>query len=56
MIQTVKTELGARTGAVDPKTGKVYLPTASYGPPTTPGGRPAIVPGSFHIVVVSPGG
>jgi len=37
VIQTVKTELGARTGAVDPKTGKIYLPAASYGPP--PAGR-----------------
>ena len=56
VIQTVKTELGARTGAVDPKTGKVYLPAASYGPPATPGARPAMIPDSFHLVVVSPAG
>jgi len=56
VIQTVKTELGARTGAVDPKTGKVYLPTAKYGAPATPGGRPLSLPGTFHIVVVSPAG
>ena len=56
VIQTVKTELGARTGAVDPKTGKVYLPAASYGPPATPGGRPTMIPNSFHVVVVSPAG
>jgi hypothetical protein len=52
----VKTEVGARTGALDPKTGKLYLPTASYGAPVTPGGRPLSLPGTFHIVVVSPAG
>ena len=56
VIQTVKTEIGARTGALDPKTGKLYLPTAKYGPPATPGGRPLSLPGTFHIVVVSPAG
>jgi hypothetical protein len=56
IIQTVKTEPGARTGALDPKTGKLYLPTANYGPPATPGGRPLSLPGTFHIVVVSPAG
>jgi hypothetical protein len=54
VIQTVKTEVGARTGALDPKTGKLYLPTAIYGPPVTPGGRSLSLPGSFHVVVVSP--
>jgi hypothetical protein len=55
LIQVVKTERGARTGMVDTKTGKLYLPAATYGPPPAAGGRPAMVPGSFHLVVVSPG-
>jgi DNA-binding beta-propeller fold protein YncE len=56
--QTVKTPLRARTITLDKKTGNLYLITAEYGPapaPTTPGGkpgRPAMVPGSFMIVVV----
>ena len=53
VIDTVPTELGARTGAVDPKTGKVWLPTAQYAPlAQATGGRPSTVPGSFHVVVL----
>jgi len=56
---TVKTAPGARTMALDEKTHKIYLSTASFGPPTaaTPSGarpRPTIVPGSFKLLVVSP--
>ncbi len=51
-IATVKTKVGARTGAVDPSTGSVYLPAATFGPPTAPGSRPAIVPGSVELLVV----
>jgi hypothetical protein len=54
IIQAVTTERGARTGMVDPKTGKIYLPAASYGPPPAAGGRPQMLPGSFHLLVVSP--
>ncbi len=51
VIQTVTTQPGARTGAVDPKTGVVYLPTATY---TLPGGIPTVTPGTFQVLVVSP--
>ncbi|WP_239000603.1 YncE family protein [Novosphingobium pentaromativorans] len=48
----VKTEPGARTGALDPRTGKLYLPTAKWG--AAPAGqRPKPVPGTFHVLVVS---
>ncbi|WP_375382564.1 YncE family protein [uncultured Sphingomonas sp.] len=53
-IATVQTEPGARTGALDPSTGAVYLPTARLGAPATPGGRPVGLPGTFHFVVVRP--
>ena len=46
VIDTVPTQVGARTGAVDPKTGKIYLPTAEYLPPTVPGERGAVKPSS----------
>ncbi len=49
----VPTEKGARTGAVDPDTGRVYLPTAIT-LPAPPGGKRSYQPGSFHVVVVSP--
>lgn len=53
-IATVRTEVGARTGALDPVTGAIYLPTARFAAATTPGARPAAVPGSFHVLVVRP--
>ena len=51
-IATVETEVGARTGAVDPSTGTVYLVGAKFGPPPSGGGRPPILPGSVELLVV----
>lgn len=53
-VGRVTTEAGARTGALDPVTGAVYLPTARFGAPAPSGGRPTPVAGSFHILVVKP--
>jgi YVTN family beta-propeller protein len=52
---TAQTQMGARTGALDPKTAKVYLPTAKFNPPPSPGQRPSMVPGSFEVLVMAPG-
>ena len=52
IVQTVKTQIGARSGAVDPKTGVLYLPTATY--TLSAAGRPTPTPGTFAILVVSP--
>lgn len=49
----IASEVGARTGALDPSTDTLYLPTAKFAPPASGGGRPVALPGSFHIVVVS---
>lgn len=49
----VITEPGARTGALDPATGTIYLPTARFSPAPA-GERPSAIPGSFHILVVKP--
>lgn len=54
LVQTVQTEPSARTGAVDPIDGKVYLPAATLMPPGEPGGRRQPAPGSVHLIVVSP--
>lgn len=53
-IGRVGTEVGARTGALDPKTGKLYLPTARYGAAVAGQARPPQITGSFGILVVSP--
>ena len=57
VAQTVETARSARTIALDPKSHDVYLVAAQFGPapsPTTeqPRPRPAMVPGSFEVLVV----
>jgi DNA-binding beta-propeller fold protein YncE len=59
LVQTVKTEVGARTMAVDPKTHRVFMPTADFipAPPATPDNpKPhrSTAPGSFRILVLEP--
>lgn len=54
IAQTVQTEVGARTIALDERTGRVYLPSAQFTPAATAGARPALTPGSFHLLVVAP--
>lgn len=57
VVQTLKTERGARTMALDPTTHYIYLATAQFGAePAAPNGerrfrRPPMVPGSFKILV-----
>lgn len=54
IVQTVQTEVGARTIALDERTGRVYLPSAQFTPSATAGARPAVTPGTFHLLVVAP--
>jgi len=55
VVQTLTTEKGARTMALDPKTHRIYLASAKYEAPTgQPAGgrqRPKMVAGSFKILV-----
>jgi len=58
VIQNLETQKSARTMALDPKTGKIYVVAAEFGPrptstPENPRPRPSIVPGSFVVIVVS---
>jgi YVTN family beta-propeller protein len=57
VLQNLATQRGARTMTLDEATGRIYLATAAFGErpaPTAanPRPRPAIVPGSFTILVV----
>jgi len=59
VLATVPTERSARTMTLDTKTRKIYLSAAQLGatPEATadnPHPRPKVVPGSFHVLVVSP--
>jgi DNA-binding beta-propeller fold protein YncE len=51
VIDTVPTQVSARTIALDERTGRLYLPAAKYAP-AAGGGRPTITPGSFEVLVV----
>ena len=53
LLQTLATAKGARTAALDPSTGRVYLPSAQY-LPAVGKERPRMVPGSFRLIVVAP--
>jgi len=61
VVQTLKTERGARTMALDPKTHRIYLPTAQFqpAPSPTPGAsptRPTVVPNTLKLLVYGPSG
>jgi DNA-binding beta-propeller fold protein YncE len=56
-VDTVMTERGARTMTVDPKTHKLYLLAAEFGPAPAPKegqkrSRPPVLPDSFHVLVL----
>jgi YVTN family beta-propeller protein len=53
VIETVKTQKGARTIAVNSKTGSIYLPTADQSKAEA-GQRPSSKPGTFVVLEVSP--
>ena len=57
VTETVITQRGSRTMAIDPKTHNVYLPAAEFEPPAqataeTPKPRPVMVKESFTVLVV----
>jgi YVTN family beta-propeller protein len=54
VVQQLKTDRGARTIALDPQTHRIYLPTADFGPPSSPDARPPIVPNTMRLLVYGP--
>ena len=52
VVATVPTANGARTAALDPKTGRLYLPTADFAPPADGEKRHTMVPGTFRVLIV----
>jgi DNA-binding beta-propeller fold protein YncE len=52
IVATIPTQNGARTGALDVKTGRLYLPTADFKDPAPGEKRRTVVPGTFRILVV----
>ena len=59
VVQILKTERGARTMALDPRTHRIYLPTAQFAPAPSPSpgaspARPSIVPNTLRLLVYAP--
>ncbi len=57
VIETLETQPGARTMALNEQTGAVYTVTAKFGPkpepsPANPRGRPAPISGSFEVIAI----
>jgi len=50
----VPTQVGARTGALDPRDGRIYLPAAKFEAPAPGQRRGKPVPGSFVVLVLAP--
>ena len=60
VVQTLKTERGARTIALDPQTHRIYLPTAQFEPAPSPSpgaspGRPTMLPNTMKLLVYGAG-
>jgi hypothetical protein len=58
LVETIATQRGARTMALDPTTHNVYLVTAEFGATSAtttdnPRPRPAMVPDTFTVLVLS---
>ena len=54
VVQTLKTEKGARTMTIDPATHKIYLASAKFDAPAEGQRRGKMQPGSFKILVFGP--
>ena len=53
VVETVKTAIGARTGALDAVTGRVYLSAADFAP-AEGAKRPSSLPGTYRVLIVAP--
>jgi DNA-binding beta-propeller fold protein YncE len=51
VVQTLQTQRGSRTMALDPTTHRIYLAAAKFEPPAEGQRRPRMVPGTFKILV-----
>ena len=59
VVQILKTERSARTMALDPKSHRIFLPSAQFQPPPSPSpgaspGRPSIVPNTLKLLIYGP--
>ena len=50
-VETIETEYGAKTMAMDPKTHDLFLSTSDFGPAAGPKGRRPAISGTAHLLV-----
>jgi len=50
-VQTIDTEYGAKTMAMDPKTHNLFLSTSDFGPAAGPKGRRPAISGTAHLLI-----
>ena len=55
VLPAIATQVSARTAALDPVSGRLFLPAAQF-QSANGAAHPAMLPGSFHIVVMAPVG
>ena len=53
-VAVIATQRGAKTGAIDPRDGRIYLPVATLGPVAPGAKRGAPVPGTYTVLVLAP--
>ncbi len=53
VMDTVQTELGARTMTLDMKTHTIYLSSAKFGPKPEGSRFPPVVPGTFKVLILT---
>ena len=54
VVQHMQTQLGTRTGTLDPSTGRIYMMAAKFGAPATAGGRPQALESTYDVLVAAP--
>jgi DNA-binding beta-propeller fold protein YncE len=51
LVDTIETEYGAKTMAIDPKTHNLFLSTSDFGPAAGPKGRRPAISGTAHLLI-----
>jgi DNA-binding beta-propeller fold protein YncE len=55
VVQHLPTQVGTRTGTLDPATGRIYSMAAKFdAPPAAAGGRPQALQSTYEVLVIAP--
>jgi DNA-binding beta-propeller fold protein YncE len=51
VVETIKTEFGAKTMALDPNTHNIYVDTSDFAPGSATAAHPTATSGTFHLLI-----